>query len=103
MASQASDHGRNTARPDGTLVGRLAGVSDSIRLARGSTRDDVLSTGGTIVPIVDALKEMGVEIVDIVIVVNKNRNLPEMEARIGHKIKVLVTVDINDGKVVILD
>ena len=65
--------------------------------------DDVVSTGGTITPTILALKDMGLEVVDIVVVVNKNRKIHELEEKIGIGIKTLVDVDIVDGKVVVLN
>ena len=65
--------------------------------------DDVVSTGGTITPTIKALQEMGVVVVDVVVVVNKNRKIHELEEGIGLKIKTLVDVDIVDGKVVLLN
>jgi adenine phosphoribosyltransferase len=65
--------------------------------------DDVLSTGGTIVSVVEGIKKIGAEISEIVVVVNKNRNVEEIEKKIGHRIKTIVNIDIVDGKVVIRD
>jgi len=56
--------------------------------------DDVVSTGGTLVAVVDALKEMGVNIKGIYIVVNKGK-LKKIEERIGMKIKTLVDIEVN--------
>ena len=56
--------------------------------------DDVLSTGGTLVAVVDALKEMEVNIKAIYVVINKG-NIEEMEERIGMKIKTLVNIEVN--------
>ncbi len=65
--------------------------------------DDVLSTGGTIIAVVEGLRQIGASISDIVVVVNKNRNIKDIEKRIGIKIKSIVNIDIRDGRVVILD
>ena len=65
--------------------------------------DDVLSTGGTIVAVVEGIRKIGAEISDIVVVVNKNRNIGEIERRIGMKIKSIVNIDIVDGKVKIVE
>lgn len=62
--------------------------------------DDVLSTGGTLKAIVDALREIGVKIVDIVIAIDKGKK-SEIEKEIGMMIKTLASVDIVDGKVVV--
>ncbi len=57
--------------------------------------DDVLSTGGTLVAVVEALKEIGTEIKGIFIVVNKGRK-EEVEGKIGMKIRTLVDIYVND-------
>ncbi len=63
--------------------------------------DDVISTGGTLIPVADAFKKMGVDLVDVIIVFNKHKNLSEIEDRIGVGIKVLLEVDVVDGRVVV--
>jgi len=65
--------------------------------------DDVLSTGGTMMAVVEGIKKIGAKISEIVVVVNKNRNLEEIERKIGHKIKAIINIEIVDGKVRILD
>ncbi len=65
--------------------------------------DDVLSTGGTITAVVDGIRKIGAKISDIVVVVNKNRNIVELEKKIGQKIKTIVNIEIVEGKVKILD
>ena len=65
--------------------------------------DDVLSTGGTMVAIVNGIKKIGAHIEDIVVVVNKNKNIEEIERKINMRIKALVNIDVIDGKVVLLD
>ena len=64
--------------------------------------DDVVSTGGTLWALVEALKKMYVKISDIIVVVEKTDKKTEIERKIGHPIKTLVKVDVVDGKVVIL-
>jgi adenine phosphoribosyltransferase len=61
--------------------------------------DDVLSTGGTLKAIVQALKIIGAEIVDTIIVFNKLDNKEELEEELGIRIKTLLDVKIADGKV----
>ncbi len=65
--------------------------------------DDVLSTGGTMEAVVDGIKKVGAKISDIVVIVNKHKNLEDVERKIGMKIKTLVNIEIRDGKVHILD
>jgi adenine phosphoribosyltransferase len=63
--------------------------------------DDVLSTGGTLRATLKALKDIGVEVVDILIAINKGEAKAPIEKEFGVKIKCLVRVDVVDGKVVI--
>ncbi len=65
--------------------------------------DDVLSTGGTIIAIVNGIRKIGPKIEDIVVVVNKNRNIGEIEKKIGFPIKAIVNIEIVNGKVKVLD
>lgn len=62
--------------------------------------DDVVSTGGTLRAIVEALRGMGVRLVDVVIVFEKTRERERLEGEIGLPIKTLLKVDVVDGKVV---
>ncbi len=64
--------------------------------------DDVISTGGTLWALVEALKKMYVKITDIIVVIEKTDRKAEIERKIGYPIKTLVKVDIVDGKVVVL-
>lgn len=61
--------------------------------------DDVLSTGGTLWALVEALKKMQVKIVDILVVFEKTDKKAEIERKIGHNIKSLVKIEVVDGKV----
>ena len=63
--------------------------------------DDVLSTGGTLKAIITALRIIGVEIVDTIIVFNKLRNKGELEKELGVKIKTLLDVEIVNGEVIV--
>ena len=65
--------------------------------------DDVLSTGGTIIAVVKGIKKIGAKISDIVVVMNKNRNLEKIERKIGMKIKSIVNIEIVEGKVKIVN
>ena len=62
--------------------------------------DDVISTGGTLFAIVKALRTIGAEITDVVIVFEKTREKKRMEAELGLKIKTLLRVDVVKGQLV---
>lgn len=64
--------------------------------------DDVVSTGGTLWALVEALKSMQVKIVDILVVIEKTDKKHEIERKLGIQVKTLVKVDVVDGKVVVL-
>ena len=65
--------------------------------------DDVLSTGGTIAAVVEALQGMGVEIVETIIVVEKGDKKEEIEKKLGIKIRTIVRIKVENGKVVVLN
>ena len=65
--------------------------------------DDVVSTGGTMVAVLNALKCSGVEIADIVAVVEKGNGKERVKKETGYDVKTLVRVDVSEGKVVIED
>jgi adenine phosphoribosyltransferase len=65
--------------------------------------DDVVSTGGTMIAVLNALKSSGVEIADIVAVVEKGDGKARVKAETGYEVKTLLKVDVVDGKVIIED
>lgn len=64
--------------------------------------DDVVSTGGTMWALVDALKKIPVHITDIIVAIEKTDKKAEIERKIGQQIKTLIKVEIVDGKVVVV-
>lgn len=64
--------------------------------------DDVLSTGGTLRGVVKALRSVGAEVVDIVVVFEKVGKKDEVERELGVEIKTLLKVKMIDGKVEIV-
>ncbi len=64
--------------------------------------DDVVSTGGTLWALVEALKRMQVKISDILVVIEKTDKKAEIERKIGQQIKTLAKVQVVDGKVVVI-
>ncbi len=61
--------------------------------------DDVISTGGSLRVIVNALRELGAELVDVVIVFEKTRRKKELEGELGIRIHTLLGVDVVNGEV----
>ena len=66
--------------------------------------DDVISTGGTLEPILATLEEMGVILQDIVIAIEKGEGRERLaRERPRWPIRTLARIDIIDGKVEILE
>ena len=66
--------------------------------------DDVISTGGTLEPLLETLEEMGVILQDIVIAIEKGEGLRRLNReRPNWPIRSLARIDIIDGKVEIVD
>jgi adenine phosphoribosyltransferase len=62
--------------------------------------DDVISTGGTLRAIVNALRKLGAEVTDVLIVFEKTKEKTRMEKELGLKIKTLLRVDVVQGQLV---
>ncbi len=66
--------------------------------------DDVISTGGTLEPILETLEKMGVILQDIVIAIEKGEGRERLaRERPDWPIRTLAHIDIIDGKVEILE
>ncbi|UXM85081.1 hypoxanthine/guanine phosphoribosyltransferase [Methanococcus aeolicus] len=64
--------------------------------------DDVLSTGGTIIALIEALRKAGAEIKDIICVIERGDGKKIVKEKTGHTVKTLMKIGVIDGKVVIL-
>ena len=63
--------------------------------------DDVLSTGGTMKAIIEALNHIGADVADVLAVIKKVG--PNELDETDYHVKTLVNVDVQDGEVVIID
>jgi adenine phosphoribosyltransferase len=63
--------------------------------------DDVLSTGGTMKAILDALGHVGAEVIDVVAVIKKAG--PNDLDDTDYRVKTLINVDVEDGQVRVVD
>ncbi|PKK86214.1 MAG: adenine phosphoribosyltransferase [Thermoplasmata archaeon HGW-Thermoplasmata-1] len=89
-------------------IGQSTGYSSSRLYINGIKRgdrvmivDDVLSTGGTLRPCLVALREMGVEVTEVVVVVNKGDADAAISEEFGVPVRSLVRVRMEGGKVVV--
>lgn len=93
--------------PGEILFQQKTGYSDSTMSVNGIEKgdkvvivDDVLSTGGTMSALVRTLRDdIGAEIVDILIPVNKNGGRDVVKEHTGIKVKTMVDVSLIDGKI----
>ncbi len=63
--------------------------------------DDIISTGGTLRAIVEALRRVGAVIVDILIVFDRMEDKDALEETLGVSIKTLLKVGVVDGKAMV--
>ena len=65
--------------------------------------DDVVSTGGTLLAVLEALREMDVDVRDVITVIDKGEGSRVVRERTGFNVKSLVRVDVIDGRVKVED
>ena len=63
--------------------------------------DDVVSTGGTLIALINTLKDLGLEIKTVVAVIEKGEGKKIVEKETGTDILSIIKLDVVDGKVVI--
>jgi adenine phosphoribosyltransferase len=101
---------RHYGLPGEVVVHQVTGYSEKQMYINGLKSgdrvvivDDVISTGGTLRALILAFQNMGVRIVDIIVVVEKGKGKEALEAELNVKVKTLVRVEVRDGKLVVLN
>lgn len=61
--------------------------------------DDVISTGGTLGPLLVAFREAGVVVADIVVAIEKGEGRGHIEREYGVRVKTLQRIEVTDGRV----
>ena len=84
------------------------GYSKSVMTVNGITEgmrvtivDDVVSTGGTLDALIHALREAGAIVVDVLVPVNKSNGTEVVLENTGVKIKTMISVRVEDGRIVV--
>ena len=62
--------------------------------------DDVISTGGTLRAVAQALRHIGATLVEVIVVFEKTRGKEAFERELGVSIRTLLKVDVVDGRLV---
>ena len=65
--------------------------------------DDVISTGGTLGPLLLAFRDAGVHVRDIVVVIEKGDGRARIEKEHGVRVKTLARIEVAGGRVRVLD
>ena len=86
--------GQQTGYAKGTLFVNGLKPGDRILFV-----DDVISTGGTLSPLLDAFRDMGLVVKDVVVVVEKGTGREDVEKRHGVRVKTLARIEVRDGRV----
>lgn len=60
--------------------------------------DDIISTGGTVMGIMDGLRKAGCTVVQVLVAVDKSGGLEKVSERIGVPVKAVIATDLVDGR-----
>ena len=64
--------------------------------------DSVISTGGTLISVIDGLKKFNTDIKDIVCVIERGDGVKKVKEKTDYDVKTLVKINVKDGKVVLV-
>lgn len=63
--------------------------------------DDIVSTGGTLIKVIDAIKKIGTEIEEVICIIDKGKGQNIVEKETGIKLFTLISLEIINDEVVI--
>ena len=101
---------RSYGFPDEREIGQETGYSKGrlyVNGLRAGMRvvfvDDVISTGGTLGPLLAAFRKMDIRLHDVVVAVEKGDGRANLEREHGVRIKTLQRIEVRDGRVRLVD
>jgi adenine phosphoribosyltransferase len=96
--------------PGEVAVKQVTGYSESEMYINGicegdrvTVVDSVISSGGTMRAIIGGLRDIGAEVVDLLVIIEKGTGKKAVEAEFGVRIKSLIRIEVADGTVKIID
>lgn len=99
---------RSYGLPDEVSVSKMTGYSRCNMFINGLKAgdrvilvDDILSTGGTLYAVIQALQGMGVKLVDAVAVLARGAGKTKIENELGVRVRTLLRADIVGERVVV--
>lgn len=87
---------KKTGYGDSTMYVNGIGEGDRVVLL-----DDVISTGGTTRSIIEAIEKTGADVVGVVTVFNKSRDIKALEETVGKPIRSILNIGVLDGRPVV--
>ncbi|MEA3200272.1 MAG: adenine phosphoribosyltransferase [Thermoplasmata archaeon] len=101
---------RRYGLPGEQTIGQATGYSKGALHLNGLARgqrivfvDDVISTGGTLGPLLRAFHDAGLVVQDVVVIIEKGEGKARIEKEHGVRVKTLQRIEVRGGKVVLLD
>ena len=64
--------------------------------------DSVISTGGTLIAIINGLKKLNTNIIDIICVIERNNGVKKVKQKTGYNVKTLQKITIKNNKVILI-
>lgn len=89
----------------GQRTGYAKGTLYMNGLARGQRIvfvDDVISTGGTLAPLLRAFREAGLHVQDIIVAIEKGEGRARIEKEFGVRVQTLQRIEVREGRVHVL-
>lgn len=100
---------RRYGLPGEREIGQSTGYSKGSLYVNGLNKgdrilflDDVVSTGGTLAPLLRAFREMGIVVADVVVAIEKGEGRGLIEKEFGVRVKTLARIEVRDGRVQLL-